>query len=175
MLAPHGPAPPPGRGRRACRPRGRRLTSVSHLLTRDGGSEPGHFHLRAAREHRAVAAGAGGGRAETGTQGGSTGPARGPGLPGGGVEPRGAARRRHTQLDAINKTFIQTTAVQGTIQIKKKKKRRGTIVSTLHLRSSWRCLHSPSRARSPWVESCERRQDQRGGLGSPRLAFLHFP
>lgn len=42
-------------------------------------------------------------------------------------------KERHTQLDAINKTFIQTTAVQGTIQIKKKKRERklGKIFSAL--------------------------------------------
>lgn len=47
----------------------------------------------------------------------------------------GAGRRRHTQLDAINKTFIQTTAVQGTIQIKKKKKGKetGKIFSALYI------------------------------------------
>lgn len=36
----------------------------------------------------------------------------------------GAGRRLHTQLDAINKTFIPTTAAQGTIQIKKKKRKK---------------------------------------------------
>ena len=48
----------------------------------------------------------------------------------------GAGRRCHTQPDAINKTFIQTTAVQGTIQIFKKKKKgkeTGKIFSALYI------------------------------------------
>lgn len=64
-------------------------------------------------------------------------------------------RRRHTQLDAINKTFIQTTAVQGTIQIKKKKGKgnRKNIFSTLHLHTSFAvlCLHSSIEHGIPWI------------------------
>lgn len=46
----------------------------------------------------------------------------------------GAGRRCHIQPDAINKTFIQTTAVQGTIQIfLKNGKETGKIFSALYI------------------------------------------
>lgn len=82
--------------------------------------------------------------------------ARRPGFAHGPDTRRGAGRRRHTQLDAINKTFIQTTAVQGTIQIKKKKKRRKetkNIFSTLHLHTSFAvlCLHSSIEHGILWI------------------------
>lgn len=81
--------------------------------------------------------------------------ARRPGFAHGLDTRRGAGRRRHTQLGAINKTFIQTTAVQGTIQIKKKKTKgnRKNIFSTLHLHTSFAvlCLHSSIEHGIPWI------------------------
>lgn len=50
----------------------------------------------------------------------------------------GAGRRCHIQPDAINKTFIQTTAVQGTIQIKKKKRERKQEKYFQHFTSSYK-------------------------------------
>lgn len=65
----------------------------------------------------------------------------------------GAGRRCHTQLDAINKTFIQTTAAQGTIQILKKKEERKQEKYLQHFTSSCVYIH-PLSMESPGFEIC---------------------
>lgn len=74
---------------------------------------------------------------------------------------RRAGKRRHTQLDAINKTFIPTTVAQGTNQIKKKKKeerkqekRRQQFPSSCELRSL--CPRSPTERGIPGFEDTAR-------------------
>lgn len=101
---------------------------------REGGLRP-----PGGRRGETPAAGASSGEQETRPRGPAPVPraARGPrgrslGRSGGGRLAEAArctrrpGRRSHTKLSAINKTFIQTTAVQGTLQsLKKKKKEKG--------------------------------------------------
>lgn len=88
---------------------------------------------------------------------------------------RRAGKRRHTQLDAINKTFIPTTVAQGTNQIKKKKKRKGNrknVVSSFRLRASCAvCAH----ARPLSAESLGLRTRRGGSLTPVRIPARLFP
>lgn len=75
------------------------------------------------------------------------------------------------QLSAINKTFIQTTAVQGTIQIKKEEGRQENSWSTsrLHTSVAALCLHSSTEHGAPGFEVLAKREHPHGRL------FAHGP